>query len=494
MGDTNMKQMCKFFTFLFLLTALVSAQNKHQVRNNLPEKLPITSEELIKFNIEKIQAELPEGSYLQFQYTLNSDYYVPDLFYIESWNGTAWENVQQIDWTYNDQGWLTEQLWQVWSSGWVNSNRTIYTYTGNGYVATETDQGWISGTWENNWRKSYTYNVNKNVTELLEETWIGSWEKQYRTLYEYFTNGNLRRETSQNWSGTVWDNSWRTSYEYSDTLVIEKLYQNWSGGLWVNDWKSIFSYNANGDLIQKDEYSWDGTNWVNFQRFLYIYDGKLLTQKIRQIWDNVSGWINNWKDTYTYNSEGKETEYLHQKWDVSQWVNDDRSLFTYDENGWMIEEISQNWNTGTGWENTAKTIIENDVNGNYITYTTQLWDGTQWVNFMRYHYTWLHIVSDVEDEGIVMEYSLENNYPNPFNPSTNIKFSLPAVSNVTLKVYDVLGKQVAEVINGIMESGRHEVQFSASGLSSGVYFYRLEAEGIDGGSRFVDVKKMTVLK
>lgn len=86
------------------------------------------------------------------------------------------------------------------------------------------------------------------------------------------------------------------------------------------------------------------------------------------------------------------------------------------------------------------------------------------------------------------QFSLSQNYPNPFNPSTKIRFALPSQVNVSLRVFDVTGKQVAELVNGSLQAGTHEYSFDASKLSSGVYFYRLEAKG------FTEVKKMMLVK
>lgn len=77
----------------------------------------------------------------------------------------------------------------------------------------------------------------------------------------------------------------------------------------------------------------------------------------------------------------------------------------------------------------------------------------------------------------IFSFKLENNYPNPFNPSTSIKFTLPEVSQVKLNVYNALGEMVAELINGQMNSGSHEIKFDASNLSSGIYIYTLESAG-----------------
>ncbi len=94
---------------------------------------------------------------------------------------------------------------------------------------------------------------------------------------------------------------------------------------------------------------------------------------------------------------------------------------------------------------------------------------------------------------IPIEYALQQNYPNPFNPSTKINFSLAADSKVMLKIYDILGQEVTTLINGDMSLGEHEISFNAAGLNSGVYIYRLDAEGVNGKS-FSSVKKMILSK
>lgn len=97
--------------------------------------------------------------------------------------------------------------------------------------------------------------------------------------------------------------------------------------------------------------------------------------------------------------------------------------------------------------------------------------------------------TDVHDEELLpREFILHQNYPNPFNPSTKIKFALPEKANVKLSIYNLLGEKVAELVNGELTAGYHEVEFLAKAIPSGVYFYELHA------GAFREVKKMILLK
>jgi hypothetical protein len=97
--------------------------------------------------------------------------------------------------------------------------------------------------------------------------------------------------------------------------------------------------------------------------------------------------------------------------------------------------------------------------------------------------------SSVEEvQGIVNGYSLYQNYPNPFNPSTLIKFSLETAGFVTLKVFNALGAEVAELINDELDAGLYQFEFLANNLSSGIYFYTLRS------GNFISSKKMILIR
>ncbi len=97
-------------------------------------------------------------------------------------------------------------------------------------------------------------------------------------------------------------------------------------------------------------------------------------------------------------------------------------------------------------------------------------------------------VTSVSAGPVPTEFSLSQNYPNPFNPGTAIPFSLSRLEHVTLKVYDILGREVATLVDEVLLAGDHAVVFEASGLSSGVYFYRITA------GQFTQIRKAVLMK
>ena len=104
-------------------------------------------------------------------------------------------------------------------------------------------------------------------------------------------------------------------------------------------------------------------------------------------------------------------------------------------------------------------------------------------------------ITGIKDiENLPKEYELAQNYPNPFNPSTSIKYSVPSESTVRLVVFNTLGEIVKELVSEVKATGNYEVNFNASHLSSGIYFYSLTAQPLNGGESFRSVKKLVLVK
>ncbi|MBI1938837.1 MAG: T9SS type A sorting domain-containing protein [Ignavibacteriales bacterium] len=125
-----------------------------------------------------------------------------------------------------------------------------------------------------------------------------------------------------------------------------------------------------------------------------------------------------------------------------------------------------------------------------------------WSDTSMNHKVTVELAVGVEDEKVVpTKFSLDQNYPNPFNPETTIRYSLPVSGYTTLKVYDILGKEIAVLVNGSKQAGQHSVQFSANNLqlTSGIYFYELRVGDSSASdksefSEFKETKKMILTK
>jgi hypothetical protein len=117
------------------------------------------------------------------------------------------------------------------------------------------------------------------------------------------------------------------------------------------------------------------------------------------------------------------------------------------------------------------------------------------------------VTTSVQEGSGPAVFALEQNYPNPFNPTTTIQFSLPQTSKVEIKVFNTLGEEVSTLISEELPAGTHTSQWSASGMASGVYFYRIQTLPTDGrqarlsspsvgeqAGGFFDTKKLLLLK
>lgn len=152
-------------------------------------------------------------------------------------------------------------------------------------------------------------------------------------------------------------------------------------------------------------------------------------------------------------------------------------------NAWVYKSTNEGltWDTvtfsGQTFQDVNKVLIHN--NRLYAAAYTGLW-----------HRNLDEIVTGTGNNTAVVpsEYKLSQNYPNPFNPTTIIEYQIPKESSVLVRVYDFTGREVQTLVNEVKKAGSYSVEFNASALSSGVYFYKLETDG------FTSTKKMTVIK
>jgi hypothetical protein len=211
-----------------------------------------------------------------------------------------------------------------------------------------------------------------------------------------------------------------------------------------------------------------------------------------------------------------ETDQDHNLWFVAadtsenyklmKWDGNDLSKYTLpsDVGCWSGAEALEADSNGNIWMDCNTTVaILKAADESWVTHElpaggiydiTHDGNGTTWVatyaNAGIYMFDTQRSVPLEETAGTTpKEFNLKQNYPNPFNPTTTIGYDLPSSSQVTLKVYDLLGREVATLVNARQQSaGQHQVSFDASRLSSGMYIYRLESNS------FTATKKMMLIK
>ncbi len=224
-------------------------------------------------------------------------------------------------------------------------------------------------------------------------------------------------------------------------------------------------------------------------------------------WDIVSFKTNNegsnWSQYYIEGNTGSITILpawpdIYCKWKDLNNYRVSYSLAT-DHPGWIPDSImyatsvnssSNNWNwpvrISTPNVFQPKFISKVGFLGNTSEDCLILWGD---INFGGLYATYCGSISDVnETQQPPKYYSLSNNYPNPFNPSTKIEYKIPESGQVLLKIYDMLGREVATLVNEEKPAGSYNITFNASKLPSGVYYYRLASEN------FIETKKMILIK
>ena len=257
----------------------------------------------------------------------------------------------------------------------------------------------------------------------------------------------------------------------------------------------------------------------------YLYVAYDVTDDIVNRWASANSWENDAPDLYIglYNwhgaphtslQGGAEPDY-HFRFNSNQAIIDNGSHVVFDssnanyyweekfEPGYIVEaKISFSDIAALTGDNLFSPLVgmripfdvsvndaDTGIREGILTYSPFNEDQS-YQDVSRWLYTWVGGAwTDVEDEdNVILTYDLSQNYPNPFNPATQIRYTLEQSGDVTLRVFDVLGKEVVTLVNETQNAGRHVVDFNASNFASGVYLYRLEA-----GS-FVQVKKMILMK
>ena len=235
-----------------------------------------------------------------------------------------------------------------------------------------------------------------------------------------------------------------------------------------------------------------GTNWVE-----QFSDATTGTFNAVMFTDLSHGWVVGDSGKVLRTTDGGNSWNYLTNTGVNVFENCKTVFFLDANTGWIPSKQSDMFSTpflqhttngGITWE-TQITPFGDQQGSNAIFSIYFVNPQTGWITGDRGRIARYYGPSDVNDEiNSIDHFSLDQNYPNPFNPSTVIRYQLPVNSNVTLKVYDVLGNEIATLVNEFKPAGSYNVNFDASTQSSGVYFYRLTT------SNFSEMRKMLLLK
>jgi len=385
------------------------------------------------------------------------------------------------------------QEWNINLSAWENDYQIFNTYDGSSNLTQSLEQDWTDTTWVDYSRATYIYDANENNTEYLLEFWYGVWLPFFKYFYTYDANGWIVEQVVQVGFTGALENYWKyTSTYHAGGYPDETLKYDWESNAWDYDGKMNFSYDANWQMIE-----WvvlDSAN-VNSEKSTWAYDANgNQIEEIDQIW-NGSAWENENKYTWTYDANNNMLEELEQTWNVSAWENVKKEINIYDANNNNIDILHQVW-SNSAWEDENKGILTYDGSNNCTEENWQDWDSwtSVWVNSEKLIHQYIPVGAvDDQDYFIPNEFALSN-YPNPFNPQTNIQFYLPVVSEISINIYDLNGEHVKTLVNEqIWNAGAKSVVWNGTDdknktVSSGIYIIQFKSEKYNRFKRCLFIK------
>lgn len=307
----------------------------------------------------------------------------------------------------------------------------------------------VSINWVDDMRWSYNYDSNGNNTELIIEFSVGEHWRKVTQDVTTFDNNNR-------WTSiiiySILDSGWGVWGK--DTMIYNakgekesSIYQEYKNGILVNNQQNLF-YN---DILGRDSAyvckKWINDEWVNYYSEFYSYDlNGNLVECFAKLWDGLE-WKNYYRNSYKFDFDNFYNYGKCEEWKYGIWITGD---------GYFDVDVTKNYG------------ILADASEQYIYYSgpTAVKDGSNKVG----------------------EYKLLQNYPNPFNPITNISYKVKEKGIVSLKVYDILGKEAATLVNETKEAGSYSTSFNGADLPSGIYIYSLKV------NNFIQNNKMVLIK
>lgn len=401
------------------------------------------------------------------------------------------------------------------------------------------------GIWQQYFHTTFTYDENGNNLIGLASDWdleAEEWVIRFRGTYTYNIDGNSLSslvevvDASGNWIG-----DWRQIFGYDSEGYLQSIYQeDWDvdKNMWVKSFRVDFSFDENKNPMKKVYTSWNGYDWVNLALYNFTYDNDNYWIGLSyDIWLTSGKWAHSTRSTYTNDKDGNRLTGIDERWNIadSTWTKLFNFFSTYDENGNLLTASNQTWSaTELVWVNSSLVSFTYNENNNWLTFFSEVWniEDSIWENNLLLSYTYnenenlthfkseswansgWHLIdigfyfmfnnkkfeyigkeltaylSQQEISSInnieLNDFSLSQNYPNPFNISTKIQYSLKEKGFVSLKVYDISGRVISNLINKEQPSGNYEAILNTNNqLQSGTYFYTLKVNNLSKTKKLI---------
>ena len=411
----------------------------------------------------------PQGqSYLSTNGNIKSSLLTRSIYNIST--STALKNKNADD--------ILDSLIYIYMDG--NKDRIVYNYNDDLSLNYFIDAVWYNSEWIDFEKHTNTYNSDGSLESVLWEWSNGSseeWFKDAKDVYNYDSVGNRVFYLHQYFNGLEFENDFKyeNCYDTANNLV-SSVNQHWIEGIWVNSSKSIYTYSPEKVKDTTLFQVWTNDQWVNYYLTNYEYDEKLNVITIQtKIWQEQQ-WSDYALAKLDYNENNNLVLENWQKAVYNNWENWFRIYYEYDDNFDLIHLYGEEWENGQ-W------IPENEP----LKVTNP--DGILFVYLAKEIFLYYSKPISVKNEkNISYEFNLLQNYPNPFNPVTTINYQLPETGFVTLKVYDILGREVTTLVNEEKSRGQYSINFDATAFASGIYIYQIRV------NEYVSSKKMLLLK
>ena len=413
---------------------------------------------------------LPNNFYYAARYRLNGG-----EFYYGGFQGGAWDGTNNV----NGEG--TFEFNSFSSIGWCNLQWPPTMTLDPGQSGTVYAQFWVNGLTDAPGPASGfnvyigVYNENTNPETWPQSAW-------YPATYNTDVGNN------DEYMAEIGSDLNQGTYYYASKFVaggIKSFYGGYNpggGGFWdgVDNISGILTIGNVGPAVDWCNLQWppDGTIHEGEEFMVYAQAWIADVTNLEGATPGLSAWIG-------INDENSNPA----DWPEEAWLSADFNVDAGNNDEFWLD-IGSNLPVGIYYYASRFQLEGGPFSyGGYNEGGGGFWDGIDNISGMLE----VSPILSVEDE-IPTEFALDQNYPNPFNPTTKIRFSVPTQSNVKIKVYNIMGEEVALLNNGLSQPGIHEINWNAGNLASGIYLLRIQAAATDNSKEFIDMKKMILMK